>query len=354
MVLVSSTSIFSVSQIPFTSIAQPVQLVVAEEVKKNSTNANLTISFRDYDGGFIKLRISGMDLTLTETLYSERITYSLPKGKYLISAEYHNNTFIKTFSLTNDSEVGIYLSYTSDQKGLKIDTSHIVVLPGQRPYVMEVVSISNYGNKSYLGDLSIEIPIGSAIENISGNLQYSNLEFDSKASSIIFKNTVLHPGMETHTAIEYMLSSNDLTKKITLNTSRFIIFVADAYQVTDVSDNLIFDGGFNFRGENYNVFHSTNLSAGDIISIRVSEVLSDDKKDMSGYEEADKSPFRDWLLFSGFILVVIGLTVLIVERKMKKGKKWEFTDDTDKRELDTIKDNDSESEKERDDRGWKI
>jgi hypothetical protein len=201
----------------------------------------------------------------------------------------------------------------------EVSKSHIVIIPDQ--VVIEVFSFSKTVNVS---KLTIELPKESELLNVSGNVEFS--AFKTERNLVLLKNASIRNG--SHLALEYSTHGNSFRKKVSFDTEKLLVLIPVSAEITSSSDNLIYRGKALLGQNNYSVFEGNNLKAGEEIWLEFEEKLP-----AQGIPSADQK--LNPLTLGGILLVVAGITLFVLSKRVKI---WKISE--------VIEEGDSEGEKE--------
>jgi|Deesub1362A_J573_1020465.scaffolds.fasta_scaffold00024_59 hypothetical protein len=222
-----------------------------------------------------------------------------------------------------------------------VEKSHIVIIPEKETYVIEVLS--------FLGDnateLKLEMPEGAKLINISGSLNYSSLKIDGNL--VLFENPKVING--SHIALEYHLQNKIFRKKITLNTTKLLVFLPTMIDVVERSENLVFRGTATLGRSNYSILEAENLLPGEEIYLKFEEKkLTTPPSGTTSSDSNKGSPKFNTIFLIGLVLIIGGAILFIFT---KHTKTWDVKDEDKEESKEKKKENDKTREKRG---GWEI
>jgi hypothetical protein len=195
-----------------------------------------------------------------------------------------------------------------------VGKSHIVIIPNQ--VVIEVFSFS--GETVNVSKLAIELPEGSELLNVSGSVEFSDLK--TEENLVLLRNVSIING--SHLALEYSAHGNSFRKRISFDTERLLILIPFSAEITSSSDNLFYKGKALLGQSNYSILEGNNLKAGEEIWLEFEE-----RTPTQVIASADQK--LNPLTLGGILLVVTGVTLLVLSKRVKSWKISEVTGEGD-------------------------
>jgi hypothetical protein len=294
------------------SIVLSILLIIALILPTSATqeSGNMIIKLEGYEGGRVEIVVFSDDFFLNKTGEKDTFVFNVSLNTtYHIIIEYRNTTFLKRV-MFDGREVRINVATTSDTSFLKIPLMHVIIIPEDGSLsVIDVVTISNTCEKTFVGDLYISLPKG--FTNLS--ILSSNIEFKSYVSNrhLILQNIQISPDFLARISFSYLLVSFNFSQEVFLPTDQLLMFIQSNKPVV-VSPFVETLGIRQIGKEEFQIFAAKNLSEGTVYFL-----------------ELKSSPADTAYLMTIAILITAGvftlLTLLIKRRKGdKKNGDWEL------------------------------